>query len=213
MRIGLETQKLTEEDVKHRHITPAIHRASWKKNQIKMEYYFTDGRIKVNGIKTSRGKRKFADYLLLHKPNLPLAIIEAKGNKYSIGDGMQQAIEYATILDIPFAYSSNGDRFLEHDMKTGKEREISLYEFPSPEQLWKRFKNNENIDKEQENLITYPFHYEFGGIDLRYYQRVAVNRTINAIAKGQNRILLVMATGFKSNLRCRKLWILKTIKT
>lgn len=192
----METKIIKEENVKLRHITPAILNASWDKNtQIKMEYYFTDGRIKVNGTKTSRGKRKFADYLLLYKPNLPLAIVEAKDTKHSLGDGMQQAIEYAEILDIPFAYSSNGDGFLEHDMKTGTERELSLEEFPTPKQLWDRYKNVENINKHQEELITYPYHYEFEGMSPRYYQRVAINRTINAIVKGQNRILLVMATG------------------
>jgi len=192
----METKIIKEENVKLRHITPAILNASWDKNtQIKMEYYFTDGRIKVNGTKTSRGKRKFADYLLLYKPNLPLAIVEAKDTKHSLGDGMQQAIEYAEILDIPFAYSSNGDGFLEHDMKTGTERELSLEEFPTPKQLWDRYKNVENINKHQEELITYPYHYEFEGMSPRYYQRVAINRTINAIVKGQKRILLVMATG------------------
>ncbi len=123
----MKKHEMTEEDIKLRYITPAIESAGWDKHKhIKLEYNFTDGRIIVRGKKTARGKRKRADYLLHYKPNLPIALIEAKDNKHSVGAGMQQALDYANILDIPFVYSSNGDAFLEHDRTTGKETEITL---------------------------------------------------------------------------------------
>ena len=188
---------LTEEDVKYRFITPAIEGAGWIKEQIRFEYYFTDGEMQIRGRQAKRGKRKFADYLLSYKSNMPLAIVEAKDQKHSIGDGIQQAINYANILDVPFVYSSNGTGFLEHDMITGKEREISLNEFPSPDNLWNRFINENKIDSHVEDIITEPYHVESGEKPKipRYYQRIAINRTIEAIARGKNRILLVMATG------------------
>jgi type I restriction enzyme R subunit len=188
--------EMTEEDIKLKYITPAI-ACKWDKHsQIRMEYNFTDGQIIVRGnAKPVRGKRKKADYILYYKRNLPLAIVEAKANKHSLSAGMQQGLEYAAILDIPFVYSSNGDGFLEHDMTKGSEREISLDEFPSPDELWNRYKSNEAITLEQEKLIMEPYHFQLGDKSPRYYQQVAINRTIEAIAKGQNRLLLVMATG------------------
>ena len=198
----LNKQKLTETDIRTKFIMPAIKNAGWDiHNQIREEYFFTDGRIIVKRNMTTRGKRKKVDYLLFYKPNLPIAIIEAKDNKHSIGDGIQQAIEYseglkdAKQLDIPFVYSSNGDGFLEHDMTTGKERELIMEEFPSPEELWKRYKVAKGIDEEQEEIVKQDYFYKMGAKAPRYYQRIAINRTIEAIAKGQNRILLVMATG------------------
>lgn len=192
----MKKHEMTEEDIKLQFITPAIESAGWDKfKQIKLEYNFTDGRVIVRGNVTARGKRKRTDYLLYYRPNLPLAIVEAKDNKHSIGAGMQQAIEYAECLDVPFVYSSNGDGFLEHDMKTGKERELKLDEFPSPEELWLRYKNVEQITPDQEKLITEPYYFMPGDKTPRYYQRIAINRTVDAIAHGQNRILLVMATG------------------
>lgn len=192
----VKKHEMSEEDIKLRFITPAIETAGWDRNkQIKMEYYFTDGRIIVRGKTTKRGKRKFADYLLYYKPNLPLAIVEAKDNTYSLGAGMQQAIEYADILDVPFAYTSNGDGFIEHDMKNGTEKELSIDSFPSPEDLWKRYKGETSMTEEQESIITQPYYFQLGEKTPRYYQRIAINRTIDAVARGQNRILLVMATG------------------
>lgn len=192
----MQKHEMTEEDIKLRFITPAIESAGWdRQKQIKMEYNFTDGRVIVRGNVTARGKRKRTDYLLYYKPNLPLAIVEAKDNRHSLGAGMQQGIEYAECLDVPFVYSSNGDGFLEHDMKNGTEREIKLEEFPSPEILWMRYKGDTEMTSEQEALITEPYYYQLGDKTPRYYQRIAVNRTIDAIARGQNRILLVMATG------------------
>lgn len=194
--MGFDKKNLSEEDIKMKYITPAIVDAGWDiKKQIRAEYTFTDGRVIVRGNLTSRGKKKRADYLLFYKPNLPIAIIEAKDNKHSVGSGMQQGIEYAEALDIPFLYSSNGDGFIEHDMKNGTERELTLGEFPSPEELWNRYKGVKEITPEQEEIITEPYYFQTGDKQPRYYQRNAINRTIEAIAKGQERILLVMATG------------------
>ena len=186
---------MTEEDVKQKIITPAIKKSAWKDNQINYEYAFTDGRFVLKGKDVVRDKPKRADYLLSYKSNIPLAVIEAKSDKHSFGDGIQQAINYAEMLDVPFVYSSNGDRFLEHNMLTGEEREISLYDFPSPQELWNRYKKDSNIDNEKEKIITTPYYYRQGANSPRYYQRVAINRTIQAAAEGKKRMLLVMATG------------------
>lgn len=194
----MSKKDLSERDICTKYITPAIHSSGWdtlNKSVVREEYTFTDGRVIVRGNMVSRGKKKRADYILFHKPNLPIAIVEAKDNKHSIGDGMQQAINYGEILDVPFVYSSNGDGFLEHDMMTGKERELSINEFPTKEELWARFKGEKQITPEQEEIITEPYYFIAGDKTPRYYQRNAINRTVDAIAKGQDRILLVMATG------------------
>ncbi len=188
-------QNFNEEDIKYRFITPAIEKAGWDKNQICLEYAFTDGRVIVRKNLVTRGDKKRADYLLSYKPNLPLAIVEAKRGSKSLGDGMQQGINYANILDVPFVYSSNGSGFLEHDMMTGIERELTLEQFPTPETLWKRYKEYKNISDKQESMITQPYCFKQNDKLPRYYQRIAINRTIEAISKNQNRILLVMATG------------------
>ena len=189
-------KSMSEEDIKMKYITPAIEEAGWDiKKHIRAEYTFTDGRVIVRGNVTTRSKKKRADYILFYKPNIPLAIIEAKDNKHSVGAGMQQGIEYAEILDIPFVYSSNGDGFVEHDMFTGQERELSLDEFPTRDELWNRYLVAKGLTKEQEEIITEPYFFKAGDKQPRYYQRNAINRTIEAIAKGQERILLVMATG------------------
>lgn len=192
----MKKSEMTEEDIKIKYINPAIEKSGWDINgNVKFEYCFTDGRIIVRGNKTKRGDKKKADYLLYYLPNIPIAVIEAKDNNHSVGDGMQQAIEYANVLDVPFAYSSNGDGFIEHDMRAGKERELKMNEFPSPEELWKRYKGIINISEEQEKLITEPYYFNMGDKTPRYYQVIAINKTIEAIAKGKNRILIVMATG------------------
>lgn len=192
----MDKSKLSERDICTKFITPAVEHAGWDiKKQVREEYGFTDGRVIVRGNLTTRGKRKRADYLLYYQANLPIAIIEAKDNKHSIGAGIQQAIEYGDILDVPFVYSSNGDGFIEHDMLTGKERELTLADFPSPANLWNRYKQFKGITQEQEGLITEPYYYTIGDKTPRYYQLNAINRTIEAIVKGQDRILLVMATG------------------
>ena len=192
----MNKKDMSERDICTKYITPALVNAGWDiKKQIREEVTFTDGRVIVRGNVTTRGKRKRADYILYHKSNFPIAVVEAKDNNHSIGAGMQQAINYADILDIQFAYSSNGDGFIEHDLKKGTEREISLDEFPTPEELWEHYKEANDITPEQEKIITEQYHFTLGDKTPRYYQRIAINRTVEAVAKGQARILLVMATG------------------
>lgn len=194
--MNINKKVLSEEDMKMKYITPAIKKAGWNiKTQVRAEYSFTDGRIIVRKNLVARGKRKRADYILSYKPNIPLAIIEAKDNKKSIGAGMQQGLEYGDILDIPFIYSSNGDGFIEHDNFTGKEVELSLDEFPSPDELWERYKISKGIQAHEEKIVAEDYFFDMSGKSPRYYQRVAINRAIESIAKGQDRILLVMATG------------------
>lgn len=189
--------RLTEEDVKYRYITPAIEKANWKNNQIMMEYSFTDGQIMVRGETVIRGKRKKADYLLLQTgTNKPLAIVEAKDESHDIGYGIQQAIDYARILDVPFAYSSNGHGFVEHDFLTGMEKEISMNEFPTEEVLWNRIISNKHYTEAQTNIIKEPYFFDsFTNMQPRYYQRIAIDRIVEAVALGKKRLLLVMATG------------------
>lgn len=190
-------KKLTEEDIKHRFITPAVEQSGWIKEQILMEYFFTNGQVLVRGNTVKRGKRKKADYLLTHRDGqIPLAIIEAKDADHTAGDVMQQAMAYAEILNIPFAYSSNGSGFIEHDYFAGAETELRLDQFPSEEELWSRYLKGKGFDVKQERIVTEPNHYDvFSQKKPRYYQRIAIDKTLEAISKGQDRILLVMATG------------------
>ena len=196
----MHKKDLSEADIKAKFITPAILKAGWdEQTQIGREVYFTDGRIFVKGKMTKRGKRKFADYILFYKPNIPIAIIEAKDNKHSVKSGIQQALDYANTLDIPFVFSSNGDGFYFHD-KTATDRkiekELSLDEFPSPQELWEKYKKYRKIETEEvEQVVTQDYFYDNSGRKPRYYQQIAINRTVEAIAKGQKRIMLVMATG------------------
>lgn len=190
---------LTEADIRTKFITPALVGANGSKwdlmTQIREEAYFTKGRVIVRGKTVTRGEAKKADYILSYKRNLPLAVIEAKDNNHSVGAGMQQALEYAEILDVPFAYSSNGDAFLEHDRTatTGTvTREIPLDQFPGPEELWSRYCASRRLTPQQVAVVTHEF---YPGRSLHYYQLAAVNRTVTAIAQGERRILLVMATG------------------
>ncbi|WP_165056360.1 MULTISPECIES: EcoAI/FtnUII family type I restriction enzme subunit R [unclassified Adlercreutzia] len=186
---------MNESDTRLKLIDPALKKA-WKLDQIRTEYYFTDGEIVVRSRMTSRKKPKKADYLLLYAPDVPIAIVEAKDTEHSIGAGLQQAMGYAQSLDVPFAYSSNGKGFIEHDFFTGKERSFGMNEFPTPEDLWDRYCATKGLyDKRMEEAVTSPYYYEHGGNVPRYYQRIAVNRTIETIAKGGKRVLLVMATG------------------
>jgi len=211
-------KKLTEEDVKFRFIDPAIENVGWKRNQVIKEYYFTDGQIKVFRKKVKRAKGKKADYILISRQGeIPLAVIEAKDLSQVVGAGMQQAIDYAKILDIPFAYSSNGNGFLEHDFFTGKERELKLNEFPTESELWDRYIRGKGFDNQQQEIITEPYYYApFNAKTPRYYQRIAIQRTIEAIAKGQKRILLVMATGtgktFTAFQIIHRLWKKRKVK-
>lgn len=190
---------LSERDICTKYITPALQTAGWDLHtQIREEVSFTAGRIIVRGNLHTRGKAKRADYLLYHKPNQPIAVVEAKDNKHRLGDGIPQAIDYAEILDIPFAFSSNGDAFLFHD-RTGQsdpvEQRLPLEQFPSPADLWQRYKEWKGINPPAEPIIEHPYYTDGSGREPRYYQRVAINRAIEAISRGQNRLLLVMATG------------------
>jgi len=191
---------LSERDICTKIITPAIIKAGWDSNrQLLEEVSFTDGKIIVRGRLTARGTRKRADYILYYKPNIPIAVIEAKDNKHSVRAGLQQALDYAQILDIPCVFSSNGDGFIFHDRtSTGSniETELTLDEFPSPQQLWEKYKKYKGINTpETERIAAQDYYFDGSGRRPRYYQQIAINRTIEAIANGQNRILLVMATG------------------
>jgi len=195
-----DKKSLTERDICTKYITPAITGAGWDNaTQIREEVYFTAGRIYVKGRLTARGKASKADYILYYKPNISIAIIEAKDNNHTVGQGMQQALDYAAKLDIPCVFSSNGDGFLFHDKTAtgGKvETEFGLNSFPSPDQLWEIYKRYKGISEtEVEKVASQDYFVDSTNRAPRYYQQVAINRTVEAIAKGQNRLLLVMATG------------------
>jgi type I restriction enzyme R subunit len=195
----MNKKDLSEADINEKFITPAVLKAGWdEQTQIGRQVFFTDGRIFVKGKLTARGKRKFADYILYYKRNFPIAIIEAKDNNHTVKAGIQQALGYANTLDIPFVFSSNGDGFYFHD-KTANgqlETEISLDEFPSPETLWAKYKQYKGIEEQEvENVVSSDYFSDGSGRSPRYYQQIAINRTIEAVAKKQDRILLVMATG------------------
>ena len=207
---------LSEQDICTRYITPALEQAGWDKmTQIRQEVTFTAGRIVARGKTIKRKASKRADYLLYHKNNIPIAVIEAKDNNHHVGDGMQQALDYAEVLDIPVAITSNGDGFLIHDKTQQRgqlEREVGLDNFPSPQELWERYKSYKGIEtKSQEEIVQEDYYYDPAYKKTpRYYQRIAINRTIEAIAKGYNRLLLVMATGtgktFTAFQICYRLW-------
>ena len=187
---------LSEEDIKAQYITPAIIDSGWDlKKQVRLEYAFTAGRIILRGNITARGKQKRADYVLFYKSNFPLAVIEAKDNNHPVGAGLQQAIDYAKALDIYYVYASNGDGFIEQNLITGKVRELSLHEFPSPEELYRRYIKDKNLNEVEEKAALEPYYYVPNYKKPRYYQRIAVNRTVDTVANGQNRVLLVCATG------------------
>jgi len=193
-------KNLSERDICTQYISPALVQAGWDfATQVREEVTFTKGRVIVRGKLHSRGQQKRADYVLYYAPNLPIAIIEAKDNTHTIGDGMQQALSYAETLDVPFVFSSNGDAFLAHDrtgQRTPIEHELSLEDFPSPEELWLRYCTWKGIaGAEKRETVETPYYDDGSGKVPRYYQINAINRTIEAIAKGQHRILLVMATG------------------
>ena len=194
----ISKKRMSEEDIKLQYITPAI-TAKWDIKKITMETNMTDGKINLKGNFVTREKPKRADYVLYLNSNNPIAIVEAKDNKHSISHGLQQAMAYASMLDIPFAYSSNGDGFFEHDFLTGKERELDLDEFPTEQELYCRYKNGANngegLSENQEKMIQQPYYSSQKTYPPRYYQRIAINRTVDAISRGKDRLLLVMATG------------------
>ena len=196
----LNKKQMTEEDIKLNYITPAINASGWKNGiNITMETKITDGKINIKGNMAYREKAKKADYLLYLNKYNPIAVVEAKDNNHTISYGLQQAMTYAQMLDLPFAYSSNGDGFCEHDFLTGTERMLTMEEFPTVEELVARYKGERNdgkgLNEQEQLLIDQPYYSSQNTYPPRYYQRNAVNRTLDAIARGQDRILLVMATG------------------
>jgi type I restriction enzyme R subunit len=197
-----EKKELSEIDICDLFITPAIKRAGWDQlTQIRREVTLTPGPVIVRGNMSSRNKKKkkFADYVLLRETGVPVAIVEAKVNGLAVSHGMQQALGYADILDVPSAFSSNGDAFASHNKVPAPgediECEFPLESFPAPAELWKRYKKHRNIEDDEEELVLEPYHIDTYGKEPRYYQSEAINRVLEAIAKGQNRLLLVMATG------------------
>ena len=189
-----DKKQMTEEDIKLQFITPAI-TMKWSLDRITMETKITDGKINLKGNFVFREKPKKADYILYINANNPIAIVEAKDNKHTVSFGLQQAMTYAQMLDVPFAYSSNGDAFYEHDFLTGLERQIPLSEFPSLDELLARYQAAKNPTDSEKKIIKQPYYTSQTTYAPRYYQRNAVNRTVDAIAKDQQRLLLVMATG------------------
>ena len=195
----MDKRSLTERDICTKFILPAVKRAGWDEMvQVREEVYFTKGRIIVRGKLVTRGKAKKADFVLYYKPNIPIALIEAKDNNHSVGDGIQQGLDYAATLDIPFVFSSNGDGFVFHD-RTGLsvpiETNLGLDAFPSPADLWARYRAWKGLDAEAEQIVLQDYFDDGSGKAPRYYQVNAVNAAIEAIAKGRDRVLLVMATG------------------
>jgi type I restriction enzyme R subunit len=196
---AVDKKQLSERDICTKFITPALRRAGWDEmSQIREEVSFTKGRIIVRGKLVTRGKAKRADYILYYKPNIPLGLIEAKDNLHSVGDGIQQGLDYATTLNIPFVFSSNGDGFVFHD-RTGISRTVeatlTLDTFPSPAELWARYREWKGLTPEAEEIVLQDYYEDRSGKAPRYYQVNAINAAIEAIAKGSNRVLLVMATG------------------
>ena len=194
MNVILSKQQMSEEDIKLQYITPAI-TSKWDIHKITMETQITDGKINLKGNFAFREKPKRADYVLYLNANNPIAVVEAKDNKHSVSHGLQQAMTYAQMLDLPFAYSSNGDGFAEHDFLTGTERQIGLDEFPTEAELVARYRAESGMTPAQEKVIQQAYYSDQNTYSPRYYQRIAINRTVDAIARGQNRLLLVMATG------------------
>lgn len=216
----MNKKSLTERDICTKYINPALEKAGWDiSTQVREEFPITNGRIIVRGKLHTRAKNKRADYVLFYKPNIPIAVIEAKDNNHTLADGMQQALSYAELLQVPFVFSSNGDGFIFHNKIATDgiiEREIGLDEFPSSEMLWKMWTADKNITSEQENIITQDYYSDGSNKIPRYYQLLAINKTIEAIARQQNRILLVMATGtgktFTAFQIIWRLWKSKTKK-
>ena len=187
-------QNMTEEDIKLQYITPAL-TSKWERQKITMETQITDGKINLKGNLAVRQPGKRVDYLLYLSANNPIAVVEAKDNHHQVSAGLQQAMDYAKMLDLPFAFSSNGDGFAEHDFLTGAERQFRMDEFPTEAELSDRYKRESGLTPAQEAAMAQPYFSSQATYPPRYYQRIAINRTVDAIARGQKRLLLVMATG------------------
>ena len=210
-------QQKNEETTKLKYITPVILEKWQDVDKVLMEYYFTDGRISVDEYNIAhRSKPKKADYLLLFKDYIPLAIVEAKGIEHRADEGYSQAVEYAKILDVPFAYATNGDDLIEKDMISGLNKNMKIADFPTMETLWERYRRETSMTKEVADIYEYPYYVTSTGKRPRYYQRIAINRTIKAIAEGRKRLLLVLATGtgktFTSFQIIHRYWKTRTFK-
>ena len=193
--MNVDKKELKEQEIRTLYISPALKSKGWEvPANMREEYYFTDGRVLVAGNQHSVAEGKKADYLLYHEGR-PIAVVEAKDNKHAVGGGIQQAMDYALILDLKFAYSSNGDAFLEHDFITGKETELPLDAFPTEEELYRRYLSSKNYTPDERRVVETPYYYDAYSHEPRYYQRIAVDRTVEAIARGSRRVLVVMATG------------------
>jgi type I restriction enzyme R subunit len=216
----MNKKQLSEQEIRTRYITPAIQAAGWKPQQIREELTFTAGRIIVRGNLSLRSDlHKRVDYLLYYRPHISLAIVEAKDNNHGLSDGMDQALEYAEMMDVPFVYTSNGDGFMEHDRTAAAglvERELSLAEFPSPATLWQRLVTSKQMAPDVAKVVQQDYYLDRSGREPRYYQLVAINRTVEAIARGRRRILLVMATGTGKTYTAFhiiwRLWKARTVK-
>ena len=198
MTRGIDKSKLTETDIITKFILPAVKDSGWDDmTQIRQEVKLRDGKVVVRGRVAARKKVKSADIVLYHKPSMPLAVIEAKANKHEIGKGMQQGLDYARLLDVPFVFASNGDGFIFHDKTnpTQIESEIRLEDFPTPQQLWQKYCFWKGYTEQQLPIITQDYYDDGSGKSPRYYQLQAINKTVEAISAGQDRVLLVMATG------------------
>lgn len=211
------SQQQNEETTKMKYITPVILERWQDVDKVLMEYNFTEGRISVDEYNmTHRGKPKRADYLLLFRDNLPLAIVEAKGADYSADEGYSQAVEYARILDVPFAYSTNGDDLIEKDMISGINKNMKMKDFPTIDELWERYQKESNLTREQVDIYSFPYYVTATGKKPRYYQRIAINRAVKLIVEGQQRLLIVMATGtgktFTSFQIIYRFWKTRTFK-
>lgn len=195
----MDKRSLTERDICTKFILPAVEQAGWDMMlQVREEVFFTKGRITVRGKLVARGNAKKADVVLYYKPNIPIALIEAKDNTHAVGDGLQQGLDYAETLAIPFVFASNGDGFVFHDstgLRDVKEENLRLDQFPSPDELWRLYSRWKDLDTSAEELVLQDYYDDGSGKAPRYYQVNAVNAAIEAIAKGQDRVLLVMATG------------------
>ena len=211
------SQQQNEETTKMKYITPIILERWQDVDKVLMEYNFTEGRISVDEYNmTHRGKPKRADYLLLFRDNLPLAIVEAKGADHSADEGYSQAVEYARILDVPFAYSTNGDDLIEKDMISGINKNMKMKDFPTIDELWERYQKESNLTREQVDIYSFPYYVTATGKKPRYYQRIAINRAVKSIVEGQQRLLIVMATGtgktFTSFQIIYRFWKTRTFK-
>jgi type I restriction enzyme, R subunit len=196
---SIDKKSLSERDICTKFLTPALAATGWDiQTQILEQFTICAGQIQVRGSKAKRGERRFADYALFYKPGLKIGVLEAKDNKHSLGAGMPQALDYAERMNVPFAFSSNGDAFLFHDKTVTDgpvESQLALDQFPSPEELWEKYCNWKHLTNEPRRLVEQDYHTDGSGKNPRYYQLNAINNSIEAVANGDDRILLVMATG------------------